>query len=158
MDTYEVVLHAESPGPVLLQQPLQQLAPSVRHVRLQHQRLVEDVVVHLSCVTTVERRLEREREVIRTEVCQAFIKTFSVISLLISGNKWILNAIKFILCSLFYSPVHTASHTGPTQGTTSPLCGHRPVSGGPLVPNTVETNIHQAKMYWFKYTILPKLV
>jgi len=55
--TYEVVLHAQSPGAFLLQQTLQQVPPRVGHVGLQHGRLVQDVVVHLRRVAAVERRL-----------------------------------------------------------------------------------------------------
>lgn len=60
-DTYKVLLDSQSLGAVLLQKSLEQLTPSVGHVRLQHQRLVQDVVVHLGRVATVERRLKRER-------------------------------------------------------------------------------------------------
>ena len=56
--TYKIVLHSQPLGPVLLQEPLEQLPAGVRHVGLEHGRLVQDVVVHLSCVSTVERRLE----------------------------------------------------------------------------------------------------
>lgn len=57
MQTHKVVLDAQPLGAVLLQEPLQQLPASVRHVGLQHRRLVQDVVVHLSGVATVERGL-----------------------------------------------------------------------------------------------------
>lgn len=55
--THKVVPDAQPPGAVLLQEPLQQLPAGVGDVGLQHRRLVQDVVVHLSRVATVERRL-----------------------------------------------------------------------------------------------------
>lgn len=58
MQTHKVVFDAKSLGAVLLQEPLQQVPAGVRHVGLEHRRLVQNVVVHLSGVATVERRLE----------------------------------------------------------------------------------------------------
>lgn len=55
--THKVILHPEPLGAVLLQEALQQLPAGVRHVGLEHGRLVQDVVVHLGRVATVERRL-----------------------------------------------------------------------------------------------------
>lgn len=55
--TYKVILYSQPLGAVLLQEPLQQLPACVRHVGLEHGRLVQDVVVHLGCVATVERGL-----------------------------------------------------------------------------------------------------
>jgi len=52
--TYKVILDPQPLGAVLLQEPLQQLPACVRHVGLQHRSLVQDAVVHLSRVTTVE--------------------------------------------------------------------------------------------------------
>lgn len=58
--TYEVVLGPQPVFAVLLQQPLEQLAPGVGHVGFEHQSLVQDVIVHLRCVPAVEGRLEGE--------------------------------------------------------------------------------------------------
>lgn len=58
MQTHKVILDAQPRGAVLLQEPLQQVPAGVRHVGLEHRRLVQDVVIHLSGVATVERRLE----------------------------------------------------------------------------------------------------
>lgn len=55
--TYKVILHSQPFGAVLLQEALEQLPACVRHVGFEHRRLVQDVVVHLSCVATVERGL-----------------------------------------------------------------------------------------------------
>lgn len=57
VQTHKVVLDAQPLGAVLLQESLQQLPAGVRHVGLEHRRLVQDVVVHLSGVATVERGL-----------------------------------------------------------------------------------------------------
>lgn len=60
--TYKVILHSQPPGAVLLQEPLQQVPSCVWHIGFEHRRLVQDVVVHLSCVATVERGLQRKSE------------------------------------------------------------------------------------------------
>lgn len=60
VSTYKVVLHSQPLGAVLLQQPLQQLSAGVGHVGFEHGILLQDVVVHLCCVATVERRLQRK--------------------------------------------------------------------------------------------------
>lgn len=54
MQTHKIVLDAQSLGAVLLQEPLQQVPACVGHVGFEHRRLVQDVVVHLSGVATVE--------------------------------------------------------------------------------------------------------
>lgn len=59
--TYKIILHSQPLGAVLLQEPLQQLPACVRHIGLEYRRLVQDVVVHLSCVATVEWRLQRRK-------------------------------------------------------------------------------------------------
>ena len=61
MCTYEIILDSQPLGAVLLQEPLQQLPACVRHIGLEHRRLVQDVVVHLRCVATVEWRLQSKR-------------------------------------------------------------------------------------------------
>lgn len=58
MHTHKVVLDAQPLGALLLQEPLQQVPAGVGHVGLEHRRLVQDVVVHLSGVAAVERGLE----------------------------------------------------------------------------------------------------
>lgn len=60
--TYKVILHSQPLGAVLLQEPLQQLPACVWHIGLEYRRLVQDVVVHLSCVATVEWRLRRRKQ------------------------------------------------------------------------------------------------
>lgn len=57
VQTHKVVLDAQPLGAFLLQEPLQQVPACVRYVGLEHGRLVQDVVVHLSGVATVEGRL-----------------------------------------------------------------------------------------------------
>lgn len=57
---YKVLGAAQPLGPVLLQQALQQMPRRVGNVGFQLQRLVENVVIHLRCVSAVERGLRRE--------------------------------------------------------------------------------------------------
>lgn len=59
--TYEVVPGSEPFGPVLVQQPLQQLPAGVGHIGLQNRSFVQDVAVHLGRVAAVERRLRESR-------------------------------------------------------------------------------------------------
>lgn len=57
VQTHKVILDAQPLGALLLQEPLQQVPAGVGHVGFEHRRLVQDVVVHLSGVATVERWL-----------------------------------------------------------------------------------------------------
>lgn len=58
---YKVILHPQSLGTILLQEPLKQLPPRVGHVGFEDRNLVQDVVVHLGCVATVEGRLRNAK-------------------------------------------------------------------------------------------------
>lgn len=64
--TYKIVFHSQPLSAVLLQEPLQQFSACVGHVGLQYERLVQDIVVHLSCVAAVEGGLWRETAKIST--------------------------------------------------------------------------------------------
>lgn len=61
-NTYKVLCAAQPLGSVLLQEALQQVSGCVGNVGFQLQGLVQDVVVHLRCVTAVERRLGRDKK------------------------------------------------------------------------------------------------
>lgn len=54
MQTHKIVLDAQPLGAVLLQEPLQQVPACVGHVGFEDRRIVQDVVVHLGGVATVE--------------------------------------------------------------------------------------------------------
>lgn len=122
--THKVVLGPQPLGAVLLQQPLQQFPPCVWHVGLEHRGLVQDVVVHLGCVATVERRLFNE----------SGDNEFSLFTRKPTGLETQRDG--------FYLQVRRASRTAPIPGTTSPLFGHMLVSGGPQGPSTVGESYH----------------
>lgn len=58
--TYKVILDSQPLGAILMQQALQQFTTSIGYIGLQHQGLVQDVIVHLSSVAAVKGRLEEK--------------------------------------------------------------------------------------------------
>ena len=61
--TYKIIFGAQPLCAVFLQESLKYLPACIGHVGLQHQRLVQDAVVHFSCVATVEGRLWGETKI-----------------------------------------------------------------------------------------------
>jgi len=70
--THKVVLGAQPLRPVLLQEALQEVSGRIGNIWLQLEGLVQNVVIHLSCVSAVKRRLKEEGKLMLSwKVCTA---------------------------------------------------------------------------------------
>lgn len=55
--THKVILGAQPLCPVFLQEALQEVSGGIGDIWLQLERLVQNVIIHLSCIAAVKRRL-----------------------------------------------------------------------------------------------------
>lgn len=73
--THKVILGSQPLRPVLLQEALQEVSCGICNIWFQLEGLVQNVVVHFSCVSAIKRRLKEEENYFRLnwKFCMAYI-------------------------------------------------------------------------------------
>lgn len=66
--THKVILGSQPLGPVLLQEPLQEMPRRICNIWFQLEGFVQDIVIHLSCVSAIKRRLKEEGKLLHNLV------------------------------------------------------------------------------------------